>query len=95
MALFIAGTFYLTMVAAGYVIELVFGVLHLIPQDRAAKVADASVQWNYTTFLNIGFLALAGVLIVHFIRTGGVPMLKMMNGGPDDMADHVHGSHCH
>jgi uncharacterized membrane protein YraQ (UPF0718 family) len=93
MALFLAGTFYVTMAAAGYVIELVFGVLHLIPHDRTAKVAEASVRWNYTSFLNIGFLVVAGVLIVRFIRSGGVPMLRMMNGGPDDMADHDHHGH--
>ena len=47
------------MVAASYVVEVLFGLLNLIPQDRAAKVVDATIQWNYTTFLNIGFLALA------------------------------------
>jgi uncharacterized membrane protein YraQ (UPF0718 family) len=90
MALTIAASFYVTMVAASYVIEVLFGLLNLIPQDRAAKVIDASIQWNYTTFLNIGFLALAAALIIRFIRTGGLPMLKMMGGGPDDMAAHDH-----
>ena len=90
MALTIAATFYVTMVAASYVIEVLFGLLNLIPQDRTAKVIDASIQWNYTTFLNIGFLALAAALIVRFIRTGGLPMLKMMGGGPDDMGAHDH-----
>jgi hypothetical protein len=83
------------MVAASYVIEVLFGLLNLIPQDRAAKVIDATIQWNYTTFLNIGFLALAAALIVRFIRTGGLPMLKMMGGGPDGMGahDHHHAAH--
>jgi hypothetical protein len=90
MALTIAATFYVTMVAASYVIEVLFGLLNLIPQDRAAKVIDATIQWNYTTFLNIGFLALAAALIVRFIRTGGLPMLKMMGGGPDGMGAHDH-----
>jgi len=95
MALIIAGSFYLTMAGAGYVIELAFGILHLVPHDRAAKVAEASVRWNYTSYLNIGFLVVAVVLIVRFIRTGGVPMLKMMNGGPDDMAGGDHCEHGH
>ena len=51
MALFIAGAFYVTMVAAGYVIEMLFGLLHLVPHDRAAKVVEASIRWNYTTLL--------------------------------------------
>ena len=88
MALFIAGTFYATMVAAGYVIEVVFGLLHLIPHERAAKVVEAGVTWNYTTFLNLGFLVLAGVLVVRFLRSGGRQMFKMMGGGPDDMSGH-------
>ena len=47
---------------------------------------------NYTTWLNIVFLLLAAVLVVRFVRTGGSPMLRMMNGGPDD--DHAgHGGH--
>ena len=88
MALFIAGTFYATMVAAGYVIEVVFGLLHLIPHERAAKVVEAGITWNYTTFLNLGFLVLAGVLVVRFLRSGGRQMFKMMGGGPDDRSGH-------
>jgi uncharacterized membrane protein YraQ (UPF0718 family) len=56
--------------------ELLFAALGLIPQQRNALVAEASVSWDYTTWLNIAFLALAAYLIWRF---GGVPMLKMMN----------------
>ena len=38
MALFLAGTFYVAMAAAGYVIELVFGGLGLVPDQHAAKL---------------------------------------------------------
>ncbi len=82
MALFIAGTFYVTMVLAGYVIELLFNVLHLIPGERTAKVTEASFSWNYTSFLNIAFLIVAGALVYRFIRSGGWPMLRAMNGDP-------------
>jgi uncharacterized membrane protein YraQ (UPF0718 family) len=88
MALFIGVTFYATMVAAGYVIEVLFGLLHLVPHERAARVVDAGIRWNYTTFLNFGFLVLAGLLVVRFVRSGGPQMLRMMGGGPDDMAGH-------
>jgi len=84
MMLFIAGTFYVTMAAAGYVVEVLFGLLHLVPHERAAKVVEASISWNYTTFLNLAFLALAVVLIVRFVRTGGLAMLRMMGGGPEE-----------
>jgi uncharacterized membrane protein YraQ (UPF0718 family) len=93
MMLFILATFYVTMAVAGYLVELVFGGLGLILTGRHAKVVQASVQWNYTTLLNIIFLALAAALVFRFIRTGGVPMLKMMGGPPDGGHQHEHGEH--
>src|SRR3954447_126646 len=86
MAVFLFATFYVAMVVAGYVIELLFGAAGLVPSTRNAKVEMAHISWNYTTVLNIVFLALAGALLVRFYRSGGVPMLRMMGGGPDEMA---------
>src|SRR5205823_3038930 len=91
MAWFLFGTFYATMAAAGYVIELLFEPLGLVPTGaRHAKVGDDGIRWNYTTWLNLVFLLLAAVLLVRFFRTGGRQMLAMMGGGPDDMP---HGEH--
>src|SRR5512146_1448605 len=83
-ALRITGIFYLAMVAAGYAVELLFTVLGLVPGERNATVTEASVSWNYTTWLNLVFLALTAVMVTRFVRTGGLPMLKMMGGSPDD-----------
>jgi uncharacterized membrane protein YraQ (UPF0718 family) len=80
MAGFLLATFYAAMVAAGLLVELVFGAVGLVPEQRSAKVVEASVTWNYTTILNLVFLALAAVLVVRFLRTGGPAMLKMMSG---------------
>jgi uncharacterized membrane protein YraQ (UPF0718 family) len=88
MMFVILGIFYLTMVAAGYAVEFLFGGLSLIPATRTAKVSDTGVIWNYTTVLNIIFLLLAAALIVRFFRSGGSQMLKMMGGGPDDHRAH-------
>ncbi|MGI8867285.1 MAG: permease [Mycobacteriales bacterium] len=91
MAWFLFGTFYATMVVAGYVIELVFGPLGLIPTGvRHANVGNDGVRWNYTTWLNIVFLLLAAVLVWRFFRTGGRPMLAMMGGNPDQGENHDH-----
>jgi uncharacterized membrane protein YraQ (UPF0718 family) len=81
-ALRITGIFYLAMVAAGYVVELVFTPLGLVPAERNATVLESSITWNYTTWLNIAFLILAAFLLIRFIRTGGAGMLKMMGGEP-------------
>jgi uncharacterized membrane protein YraQ (UPF0718 family) len=94
MMLFILATFYVTMVAAGYLVELVFGGLGLIPAGRHATVAETSVQWNYTTVLNIIFGILAAALCYRFVRTGGIGMLKMMGGAPGTEPDqHSHSGH--
>jgi hypothetical protein len=40
----------------------------------------AHVSWNYTTYLNIVFLALAALLVWrYFRRGGGFAMLRTMN----------------
>ncbi len=83
MMLFILATFYGSMVAAGYLIEISFGLLNLTPTERDATVLEPSITWNYTSVLNLIFLALAAVLIWRFFRTGGREMLAMMSGPPD------------
>ena len=88
MALFLLGTFYAAMAAAGYVVELAFGGLGLVPSPGAAKIPDQGVSWDYTTWLNIVFLALAAALVIRFAQTGGVAMLRMMGGAPDQMEEH-------
>ncbi|MGO8962281.1 permease [Mycobacterium sp.] len=93
MMLTLLGTFYAAMVAAGYVVELIFGAAGLIPTQRNATVMEAGISWNYTSWLNIAFLALAAVLVVRFVTTGGIPMMRMMGGSPD--AEHDHSHDCH
>jgi len=84
------------MVAAGYLVELVFGPLRLQPTGpRHASVGMAGIRWNYTSWLNVLFLLLAAALLWRFLRTGGRQMLAMMGGGPDDMAEHACAAHTH
>jgi uncharacterized membrane protein YraQ (UPF0718 family) len=87
MAGFLLASFYAAMVAAGLLVELVFSGLGLVPEERAAKVVEASITWNYTTVLNLVFLTLAAVLVFRFLRTGGPAMLRMMSG-PGAHDDH-------
>src|SRR5579859_769168 len=81
-------TFYITMAAAGYIVEFLFGALGIIPQNRNIAAFTGGVQWNYTSVLNIIFLLLAAILVIRFIRTGGVSMLRMMNKPAHDMSHH-------
>jgi uncharacterized protein len=89
MMLVLLGTFYATMVIAGYIVEFLFGGLGLIPAERDAQVGQRGIEWNYTTILNIIFLLLAAALLVRFFRSGGGAMLRMMGGRPEERSRHA------
>jgi uncharacterized membrane protein YraQ (UPF0718 family) len=93
MALVLLGTFFTAMVAAGYFVELFFGATGLTPAQRSARVIEAGITWNYTTWLNVAFLILATMLVIRFVRTGGIAMLRMMGGSSDAPAKHSHSPH--
>jgi len=93
MMLTLLGTFYAAMVAAGYLVELIFGTANLIPTQRAATVMQAAISWNYTTWLDIIFLVVAASLVVRFVTSGGIPMVRMMGGSPE--ATNGHHDHSH
>jgi uncharacterized membrane protein YraQ (UPF0718 family) len=90
MAGFLLATFYATMAAAGLIVEFLFQALGLTRAQRNAKVEMANIHWNYTTVLNIVFLSVAAVLVWRFARTGGVPMLRMMNKPLDPPPQEAH-----
>jgi hypothetical protein len=72
-------------------VEVIFAAFGLIPREHHARVVEASISLNYTTWLNIAFLALAGLLVWRFLRTGGPEMLRMMNRpAPAGRTHHVH-----
>jgi uncharacterized protein len=92
VAAFLLVIFYASMAAAGLIVDLIFKLTGLEPTGaRHAKVTDAGVSWNYTTVLNIVFLALAAVLLArYFRRGGGLAMLRMMSEPPAQHAS-THG----
>ena len=74
----IVGVFYVAMALAALLIEFLFELLGLIPSQRSAQIVETSISFNYTTVLNIIFLAVAALLLVRFFRTGGPRMLAHM-----------------
>jgi YHS domain-containing protein/uncharacterized membrane protein YraQ (UPF0718 family) len=62
LALRLFATFYVVMAAAGLITEGLFALFGGIPKTRPENIVDTSFQWNYTTFLNIIFLAVFAVL---------------------------------
>jgi uncharacterized protein len=74
----IVAVFYVAMALAALLIELLFGLLGLIPSQRSAQIVETSISLNYTTVLNVIFLAIAFLLVVRFLKTGGRKMLAHM-----------------
>ena len=60
-ALYITTVLFVSMVSAGIVVDLSFGALGLIPAVRpSSAIAEASFQWNYTTWLDFVAILLSG-----------------------------------
>ena len=92
--LFLLATSYAAMVAAGLIVELAFMGVGLVPRERATEIVEPHVTLNYTTVLNIVFLALTAILLVRFFPTNGLAMLRMMNR--PQRGEHAgHGEHGH
>lgn len=87
---YITVTFYVTMALAGYIVELLFTLLHIIPTQRSVAIISHGLSLNFTSVLNILFLLLGGALLYRFLKTGGMSMLRMM-----DTPEHAlyHGNH--
>jgi uncharacterized membrane protein YraQ (UPF0718 family) len=74
----IVAVFYVAMFVAALLVEFVFDAFGLIPSHRSAQVVEMSISFNYTTVLNITFLAVAALLLIRFFRTGGPKMMAHM-----------------
>ena len=94
MAVYLLVTSYVATAAAGFAVEMLFQPLGLVPTTRHALVTEVPISLNYTSVLNIIFLALAALLVWRFLVTGGPRMLKMMNAPAGaSHAHHDHGLH--
>jgi hypothetical protein len=58
----LVGIFYVIMAIAGLLTEGIFQLFHGVPTTRHLAVTSAHFEWNYTSYLNILFIA-AGALV--------------------------------
>jgi uncharacterized membrane protein YraQ (UPF0718 family)/YHS domain-containing protein len=54
--------FWSVMSAAGLVVQYLFDVAGLVPAKRPVQIVDSAFHWNATSFLNIVFLGVFGLL---------------------------------
>jgi uncharacterized membrane protein YraQ (UPF0718 family) len=81
MSFYLLAVSYGAMALAGLVIGGLFTVAGLAPAHHAVTILQSRPEWNYTTFLDLAFLALALVMGYRFLKTGGPQMLRAM-GAP-------------
>jgi uncharacterized membrane protein YraQ (UPF0718 family) len=95
VALYLAVVSYLAMALSGFLISLAFQALGWVPVRHPFNFAEAAPTWNYTTFLNLAFIVVVAVLVIRFLRTGGVQMLRMMDSPQSPSDGQMDGSHSH
>jgi YHS domain-containing protein/uncharacterized membrane protein YraQ (UPF0718 family) len=94
MSLYLLGVSYVAMVLAGFLIGGAFQLLGWVPTNHHVAVFETRPTWNYTTLLNLAFLALVAVMAWRFFTTGGVEMLRAMAVPADQKAHLVHDPVC-
>ena len=82
VSLYLSAASYATMALAGLVIGSIFEAVGAVPTTRSVTAFQTTVSWDYSTVLDIGALLLIAVLLVRFLRTGGVAMLREMDRPP-------------
>jgi uncharacterized membrane protein YraQ (UPF0718 family) len=92
VAAILAVLFYVAMSSAALAVEAIFGALHLIPAHGHTHLMEESIRWNYTSVLNILFLAISALTLIRFLRTGGPAMLREMGNTPAEPDAPMH--HC-
>jgi len=88
VAIYLFAVSYATMVVAGLAVGALFSAAGLVPGNRTVTAFSTAIAWDSTTFLNIVVLAVIALLLVRFLGTGGVGMLRMMDMPFDHMAHH-------
>jgi YHS domain-containing protein/uncharacterized membrane protein YraQ (UPF0718 family) len=86
MSLYLLGVSYVAMALAGFLIAWAFQLLGIAPKHFHVAVFETRPTWNYTTFLDIAFLALMAVMGWRFLTTGGPAMLRAMAVTPEQQA---------
>jgi uncharacterized membrane protein YraQ (UPF0718 family)/YHS domain-containing protein len=85
-----------SMVLAALAVDGIFSALGLVPAKRPSidAISSRGISWNYTTFLNIVFLAVAVVLVALTLRRGAKdPVCGMTVDRHADKPTSVHGGH--
>ena len=91
MAIYLLVVSYAAMAVAGFGIGLAFKALGIVPVHHVVVALTTPPALNYTSVLNVIFLAVIALLGWRFLRTGGLEMLRMMDAPMQPELEHNHG----
>ena len=90
MSLYLLATSFVAIALAGFLIGGAFQLLGLAPTNHHVAVFDLRPAWNYTTFLDLGFLIVMAGLAWRFVTTGGIEMLRGHTHRRSEAVEHHH-----
>ncbi len=93
MALYLLFVSYAAMALAGFLIGVLFQWIGIVPSHHQVTALVSGPTLNYTSVLNVIFLAIMALLAWRFLRTGGLEMLRMMERPAQEHAHHDHAAH--
>src|SRR5256885_8639570 len=93
LALYLLLVSYAAMALPGLLIGLLFKLLGIVPAHRAGIALQTGPTLNYTSVLNVIFLGVMVLLGWRFLRTGGLEMPRMMEGGAVSSTDESASQH--
>src|SRR2546429_1196421 len=95
MSLYLLVVSYAAMALAGFLIGFLFQLLGFVPVHHPVVALTTPPALNYTSVLNVIFLAIMALLGWQFLRTNGLAMLRMMEAPPVTPADAASDQHHH
>ncbi len=78
VSMYLLAVSYVTIAVAGLLIGLLFSALRAVPSSRAVVALTTGITLDATTIADAVALGVVAVLLLRFLRTGGVAMLRHM-----------------
>ncbi len=84
VALYIAGIMYISIVCTALILNSLFGLLDIIPESERVVAEITQFKIDYTFWMNLGFVWVAGWLVFQnraYLKDHSMKMMKMEGGG--------------
>src|SRR6056297_777854 len=84
VALYIAGVMFISIVLTALILNGLFSMIGIVPESRRVVSEVTQFKIDYTFWMNIGFVFVAGILVwfnKKYLQNHSIKMMKMEGGG--------------